>query len=216
MLQRYCAGSQCTLPVLSLTHSMTERPCRNCALANRPCTYAVRDRKVTVPESYLRSLECGVHNPRAIDNTANRPLLDSNPASEQRTTSNAALAGPRLSYDPVVENSTAELFVSKLKQIQGSNSSPGVLGTCSDSLSPQIGEQGFTKPSKYEYFALSYDTSRMSQTVCTRYRHLRFTQIRNAPLNCHRIRMRSFSWINLPYTSVRIGIGSAFEHFTNA
>ncbi|KAK7216107.1 hypothetical protein V2G26_004110 [Clonostachys chloroleuca] len=37
-----------------------EKPCRNCALSNCQRTYAIRDRKVTVTESYLKQLDGGL------------------------------------------------------------------------------------------------------------------------------------------------------------
>ncbi|KAH8695588.1 hypothetical protein BGW36DRAFT_429461 [Talaromyces proteolyticus] len=92
-----------------------ERPCRNCALANKAYTYAVRDRKVTVLESYLSDLE-GVLLRLRMTRT---PGLGAANTSEQ---------GPGLEiavdqFDPIMEDTTAEVFVSKPKQIPISNCS---------------------------------------------------------------------------------------------
>ncbi|KAL4783706.1 fungal-specific transcription factor domain-containing protein [Aspergillus varians] len=113
-----------------------ERPCQNCTLANQPCTYAVRNRKVTVPESYLRNLEAGILDPTALATETKRSF----PPSQD--------AGAGISchpLDPLVESSTAEYFVSTLRQLQNAKSSTG--------------EEHSEQPAEYEYFTLNFDTS---------------------------------------------------------
>jgi hypothetical protein len=140
-----------------------ERPCRNCALSNHPCTYALRDRKITVPESYLRNLEGGLISPKLLASTRRRPIFEVTNTSVQGPSQEAGTESVRhLLFPPVVENSTADLFVSKLKQIK--ITSPGVFGVQSDRLRlpSDDGEVESKQPQDYEYFALNFDTLRKS------------------------------------------------------
>ena len=136
---------------------LTERPCRNCTLANRLCTYAVHDRKITISESYIRQLEASSWNPLTVDkplkpNFAAPPTHLNNPAPYTPAQSDSQLKS-------TVENSTAELFVSKLKECQVSRS-VGYDGTDSR-VSPSVDSTLLSTPQpKYEYFALESDTLR--------------------------------------------------------
>jgi hypothetical protein len=145
---------------------ITERPCRTCALANQPCTYAVRDRKITIRESYLKNLEGGLLSPRAFASTAKRTPFSPINDSEKEVASKIGIDDNRRPFAATVENSTAELFVSKLKQIQISNSLPGARGAQSGSSRAQSylhsdSEPVSMQPPKYEYVPLDFDTLRM-------------------------------------------------------
>lgn len=131
-----------------------ERPCRSCTLANRPCTYAVRDRQVTVSEGYLKSLEGAVAESRNID--PGHATQDGVGRDADMTT----LA--RRPLDPLVENSTVELFLSKLKQTPKLKLSPKTLVAQTESTAScdvDVKRES-AKSQIYEYFALNYDTSR--------------------------------------------------------
>jgi hypothetical protein len=117
-----------------------------------------------VPESYLKNLEERLINPMAVTSAAQRPQLDSSHISQQGHSQFIGAEDPRRPFEPLVENSTAELFVSKLKQIRNSNTSPGKFGLQPPSRVSPGGEseQGPAPPPTYEYFVLDFDTSRMS------------------------------------------------------
>ncbi|KAI1370794.1 hypothetical protein F4677DRAFT_437509 [Hypoxylon crocopeplum] len=138
-----------------------EKPCRSCALAKRPCTYAVRDRQVTVPESYLKSLEGALAGPEPSDGARKRPYLDSSYVPQEGLVRDTDLTIARRPLDPLVENSTVEFFVSKLKQIQKLTPAPGTLGTQPESSASPDDEANreSTQSQTYEYFALNSDTS---------------------------------------------------------
>ncbi|KAF4965348.1 hypothetical protein FSARC_6843 [Fusarium sarcochroum] len=129
---------------------MHQRPCRNCVLANRPCTYAVRDREVTISKTYLEKLERGLAriNTRATASDSARQPSDNSP---QGVTSGPS---PRQPFDPVAENPDANVFVSRLKEIQFSHLSPH-----SDThAQSDYSDLSSTHPPRYEYFGLNFDT----------------------------------------------------------
>ncbi|KAI0161791.1 hypothetical protein GGR52DRAFT_586018 [Hypoxylon sp. FL1284] len=134
-----------------------EQPCRSCASAKRPCTYAVRDRQVTVSESYLKSLESALAESGPSDVGKEYP----DNALRDGLARDAETACAHRPLDPLVENSTVELFVSKLKQTPKLKQSSGTLGSRTRSSFSHDGDvkrESTTSP-MYEYFALNYDTS---------------------------------------------------------
>ncbi|KAL4965442.1 Zn(II)2Cys6 transcription factor [Aspergillus stella-maris] len=112
-----------------------ERPCQNCTLSRKPCTYAVRDKKVTVSETYLKQLEAEAaaerHLPTSPEPHCNDPESPSSRNILQLETGDFASA----------------VFISGLKQLQGH--------ACGEPRSPS---PDAAEP--YEYFSLSFDTSR--------------------------------------------------------
>ncbi|VUC29706.1 unnamed protein product [Clonostachys rosea] len=140
-----------------------EKPCRNCSLTNSLCTYAFRDRKITVPESYLKHLEGGLARPEVPHGAVPRHIsFEAADAAGQRSTQDAVPNLARQRFDVVVENSTAEQFVSKLKQIRDAKSSFCAHGTQSESLSGARTEESQLPPTpfaQYEYFELTFDTT---------------------------------------------------------
>lgn len=141
-----------------------ERPCWSCTLANRPCTYAVRDRQVTISESYLKNLEDALAESGPSSGAKKRHVVDLGHAPQDDPVGRDTETTPvRRPLDPLVENSTVEVFVSKLKQIPKLKHSPGTLGSQTASSPSYTGELRHepTKSQLYEYFALNYDTSRM-------------------------------------------------------
>lgn len=152
---------------------MTEKPCRNCALAKLPCTYAIPDRKVIVRESYLKRLQSAAIDHEEIATATDRPHLDHRGNVRLETEKPEGSRGlARVSsrfVDPLVENSTAELFVSKLRDIQKSQDLLGPPATDQSEGSASSGDranQGPSKPPPYEYIALSFDTLCMQVPCC--------------------------------------------------
>lgn len=139
----------------------------------RQCTYAVRDRKVTVQESYLKSLEAAFVDPGTPARPSERPAHGSRQQTHvvsQEQPDRDPVTSPTLTrrpYDPLAENSTTELFVSRLKQIQKSNPASGQFGSQYDSLTSTEDELSgvSSKSPAYEYFALNFDTLRTPQAV---------------------------------------------------
>ncbi|CAK7216191.1 hypothetical protein SBRCBS47491_002738 [Sporothrix bragantina] len=134
-------------------------PCRNCQVANKPCVYVIRDRPVTVTESYLKTLEAAAaaSTPNSIINQhyqETRPVVPNN--SRIDDTETASPAPPRQPHALQVENSAAARFVSKLKEIQNPKALPNSVRQ--DLLLPVSGD-GSTQPHIYEYFTLNSDTS---------------------------------------------------------
>ncbi|KAL3711793.1 hypothetical protein TMatcc_000485 [Talaromyces marneffei ATCC 18224] len=151
--------------------SKGRNPCRNCAFANASCTYATPDRKVTVRESYLNQLRKAAIGQKQVVSASGHLGLDPCDTVSSQTErlhggSPAKLAHTSASSSsaPLVENSTAELFVSKLREIQKSQSPSG---SPSNSLLEGAGppgdnnKPGLSKVRAYEYIALSFDTLRM-------------------------------------------------------
>ncbi|KAL1860573.1 hypothetical protein VTK73DRAFT_7272 [Phialemonium thermophilum] len=87
-------------------------PCERCRKRNRECSYPVRDRVLTVPESYLRCLEMNV-----LDrNTAKGRDTDS--ALGLDMTQNSQARPPnRVQTSPLLDDCSAEYFVQKLKEV---------------------------------------------------------------------------------------------------
>lgn len=164
----YSGGYSRKSPVLTVSHNNVGKPCRNCALANRPCTYAAPDRKVTVSESYLKRLQSAAFGQSKFGASPEHPRPEHGHWEGQPLKSTAGLAGaiagsahaPRRTSDPLVENSTAELFVSKLREIE--KFSTLIVSPASDH-SERCDDHADYEPSKslpYEYISLSFDNFR--------------------------------------------------------
>lgn len=146
-----------------LTSRETECPCSKCRSSQRDCVFPSRERVLTVPESYVRRLE--------NENAQLRESLSGGLQSSTRLThelSSSANNDSRnaIRADRLVEDSTTEHFISKLKGVHDnptpdtsqrgwqSSSSPidgtGVLGT--NPISP-------TKTS-YTFISLEQDNTR--------------------------------------------------------
>ncbi|OJI97991.1 hypothetical protein ASPVEDRAFT_880480 [Aspergillus versicolor CBS 583.65] len=140
-----------------------ERSCTRCQASHRDCIFASKDRLVTVPENYVHTLQNEVHQIRQLQaergpipgNAERQSLHDANP-------------------ERLIENSTTEYFVSKLK------------GACSASEGDRYQENGIPETpestsrsglshpqhsiSNYTYVPLYYGSSKLESTygvLCT-------------------------------------------------
>ncbi|KAJ5579709.1 uncharacterized protein N7459_005694 [Penicillium hispanicum] len=120
-----------------------ELPCRSCQLTGHECTYPVRDRNITVPESILRDLEARAFGSRG------QPL--------------GVASSPELPARPLVEDTTSEVFLTRLKQIRQQNTSTGLTPRFTSPSTLTI-EGETSSPESYEFVQLSFDTS---DTPCT-------------------------------------------------
>lgn len=136
-----------------IVHDPTEQPCRNCRARKNECSYPVRDRSLTVPESYLRRLETELRHFK--DRTATTDARAGN-GSGSRTPARA---------ERLVENSSAEQFVRKLRELYAvhpsSNdqqvTSPG--NASSTSQGPRSADLGESYP-QHNYAPLQFDELR--------------------------------------------------------
>lgn len=138
----------------------TERPCRNCQSAQVDCVYAGRDKLLTVPESYLRSLEADRGRLR------NSPQLSSHAVVEDKGTITSDHRKDGMVHH-TVENSAAEAFLAKVNQLRHdttfsatSDPSPVEQWVANDSAKSSL------LSSSYDYCNLKFDTSRTSITSC--------------------------------------------------
>ncbi|KAL3471078.1 fungal-specific transcription factor domain-containing protein [Aspergillus californicus] len=131
-----------------------EKPCRNCRLANHDCQYPVRDRNVTVTESYLRNLEARVAQSDAIVAIQHPPLTPVEVPPPEIPSNR----GENAFSDPLVEDPTSEVFVSGLRRLQSPTSLVGADFSNPAAIlpSPLIGGSHQREP--YEYYQLDYDT----------------------------------------------------------
>ncbi|CAI6089010.1 unnamed protein product [Clonostachys chloroleuca] len=125
-----------------------ELPCRNCQLANQECTYPMRDRNVTVSERFIRNLEA-----RALSHSSQLP--QATPSSEPESLRGTVSQGlpPPL---PLVEDSTSEVFLARLKQIRQNNTGPDF-----SQLTPSNPYTDDTSPAAapYDFVQLKFDNS---------------------------------------------------------
>ncbi|OKL63836.1 hypothetical protein UA08_00772 [Talaromyces atroroseus] len=122
-----------------------ELPCRSCRMANQRCTYPIRDRNITVSESFVRSLEA-----RAL---AYAP--DASPSSGHESLRGSTAQGYQ---PPLVEDSTSEAFLARLKQIRQQNAGPVFPDLQDHDSSPSNPHTDYSSPS-YDYVQLDFDTS---------------------------------------------------------
>ncbi|KAF4950175.1 hypothetical protein FSARC_13281 [Fusarium sarcochroum] len=130
-----------------------ERPCRNCQSARVDCVYAGRDKLLTVPESYLRSLEAD------RGRFQYSPQLSSHTGIEDEGTITSDTRKDSFGHH-TVENSAAEAFLAKVNQLRhdttfsaASDPSPVEPGVSNDSAKSSL------LSSSYDYFRLAFDTS---------------------------------------------------------
>ncbi|XXG99250.1 hypothetical protein Hte_005587 [Hypoxylon texense] len=118
-------------------------------------------REYRVSEGYLKSLEGALAESGPSVNARKRRNVDPGHAPQDGVSRDADTTLARRPLDPLMENSTVELFVSKLKQIPKLKHSPGTLGGQTESTASGDGDvkRESTKSQIYEYFALNYDTS---------------------------------------------------------
>ncbi|KAL2856795.1 fungal-specific transcription factor domain-containing protein [Aspergillus pseudodeflectus] len=137
-----------------------EKPCRSCRLANRDCQYPVRDRNVTVSESYLRSLEARVAQGRSVEQPPHPPLTPVEGSLESRAEIPAQSVGVQLS-DPLVEDPTSEVFVSGLKRLRSPTTLLGVADFSNQIAiaSGPVLEGLQVQRQAYDYYQLDHDTS---------------------------------------------------------
>ncbi|KAL1859188.1 hypothetical protein Plec18170_002303 [Paecilomyces lecythidis] len=135
-----------------------EKPCRNCRLANRDCQYPVRDRNVTISESYLHSLEARAALAGAVQHP--HPVLTPVEGGLELRAQFPAQSVSRHLSDPLVEDPTSEVFVSGIKRL-GSPTSllngsdfPNPVGVASSAV-----VKGLQMQQEYEYYQLHHDTS---------------------------------------------------------
>ncbi|KAF5008355.1 hypothetical protein FDECE_5398 [Fusarium decemcellulare] len=135
-----------------------ERPCRNCEAARVECVYPQRDRVVSVPESYLRALEAGRdsrnESPRSLRSVSRATADD----DVEPAPNDSSVGDP--SHHPI-ENSAAEVFVEKVKQLRQNTTF-----SANSDTSPDVDRESNVPPkspmplaASYEYFPLAYDTS---------------------------------------------------------
>jgi hypothetical protein len=187
-----------------------EQPCRSCSLTNSVCTYAPRDRKVIVPESYLRRLEGAQARPAEPEVVS--PVIAEGFA-QQRPLEDTAL-GPacsRPSTSAAANYSTAEQFVSRLKQVRDFRSTSDILDTQTESpTSARIEESALpsTRIPQYEYFELEFDTTRQSSQAFCRFPPADIDQTQHVASSYLHTLMWSIYLTNFQSTSVTTGTGS--------
>ena len=110
-------------------------------------------------ESYIKDLENALNDAQSSSNVDNSFSLDSRLVQQERPEHVTSPTTVNRSNDPLVENSTAELFVSRLKQIQESKRLPGpVDGQAELTSINSDAQRELTRVPTYEYFALNFDT----------------------------------------------------------
>ena len=154
---------QCPLTRLSrpTIDTAEEKPCRNCHAANVDCLYPDNGKLLMVPEAYLRDLEADRNRRRRLP--ASPQSGSHREEDEDASPANSRAGG---SNQHTVENSAAELFVAKVKQLR--QDAPFLIASdpsLGDAGEPSDGERhsGFAA-SGYEYFRLNYDTSGTPKT----------------------------------------------------
>ncbi|TPX15279.1 uncharacterized protein E0L32_004556 [Thyridium curvatum] len=137
-----------------------EKPCRNCRAAQVDCTYADHERVLTVPESYLRSLEADRDRRRwdtRSPQSAPHAIQDADAGVSSSDTRNVN------ANHQTIENSAPEAFLAKVNQLRQSTTFSAIsdpsLGDNLDSANGGGSSKAVTVPNAYEYFRLSFDTS---------------------------------------------------------
>ncbi|KAF4774651.1 C6 transcription factor [Colletotrichum scovillei] len=123
-------------------------PCERCQTRGRPCVYPVREKYITVPQSYLRRLE----RQPAVAQRSGDPI--SSPESV-RTDPNefATPLSPKSSQiikEEELEDCSAEFFVKRLRQLSWTAAS-------GDPTSKQTRESTGTNAESYTYSRLKFD-----------------------------------------------------------
>lgn len=141
-----------------------ERPCTRCQASHRDCIFPSKDRLVTVPQNYVRTLQNEIHQLRQLQaergpipgDAERQSLYDSNP-------------------ERLIENSTTEYFVSKLKgactatepaQYQENAIPETPESTSRSGLSHSHHAQHSS--SNYTYVPLDYESSKLESTYVVR------------------------------------------------
>jgi hypothetical protein len=130
---------------------------------NYPCTYPIRDRNLTVSESYLNRLlqELNELNQRVDLSKCGSSTL-SKDLTSRSTNLQSNLHSSASAYGQSVEDPTAEVFVSKLKELVSPILLQGFPESSSSTTSPTI----LDEPSfqQHNYVLLSFD--RLSKFIC--------------------------------------------------
>lgn len=101
-------------------------PCQNCHAGNHQCTYPARENQILVPESYIRGLQYEAFNRVTPGMTSHNiqpaPVVDRSPTTaipgpDSVHHSDDAISYHTNSQPPLLENTTAEGFVSGLKKL---------------------------------------------------------------------------------------------------
>lgn len=183
----------------SLLTLFAELPCRNCQLANQECTYPMRDRNVTVSERFIRNLEA-----RALSHSSQLP--QATPSSEPESLRGTVSQGlpPPL---PLVEDSTSEVFLARLKQIRQNNTGPDF-----SQLTPSNPYTDDTSPAAapYDFVQLKFDNSGSLAPLLPPAQSdvvINWCQTLRVPSGCLHIRMHAHCWTNSTYSWATTGIG---------
>lgn len=142
-------------------HLWIERPCKKCHAKNHQCTYPIRDRNLTVSESYLNrilqelnELKQRVHLENGCNN-GSKDLLSGPHNVPWNAHSNGA------AYGRSVEDPTAEVFVSKLKElvcpISQQNISLPSSSTASSTMQDRPAAMLSDSSQSHNYVFLSFD-----------------------------------------------------------
>lgn len=119
-----CNGGTSRISGLTIQSDMprTEQPCTRCRASQRPCVYSHREKVLTVPESYLRGMENELSQLRRPIQENQRPLTQESSVPLSNGLEEQTIP------DRLIENSTTEHFVRKLKNVYSTRSQdiPGV------------------------------------------------------------------------------------------
>lgn len=143
--------------------SRTEQPCVKCRSSQRTCVYSFREKAISIPESYLRRLESELAQLR-------QPVGDNQRRVTQvgyqfTTPSSIGLEGQAIP-DRLIENSTTEHFVRKLKGVYSTRSqdisgvSPLSNGSTADRSNFHDNDDR-SATSDYTYIPLDNDSNRI-------------------------------------------------------
>ncbi|OGM40377.1 hypothetical protein ABOM_010595 [Aspergillus bombycis] len=136
-----------------------EQPCVKCVSSRKTCVFPSQERLTTVPENYLRRLESEIVRLRQPSRDGQRAVTHT---SYQPTTPYSDGSQEQILPERLVENSTTEHFVRKLKGVY-SNPIQEVAGVppFPTTSTPSVSElNAQSTASSYTYIPLEHDNSR--------------------------------------------------------
>ena len=146
----------CTIVYLTLIGN-TGNPCKSCEPRGHPCTYPHRDVQVTVSERYIRELQHA-----AFSRTNLTPgVLEAQPAERRQKTVQTAANALR----PLFGNTTAEAFVSGLRQSGWGSDSP-VCRNYTEHGCEALSTFSAGKSRKHDYVVLNAEKNSKLQEAC--------------------------------------------------
>ena len=97
----------------------TERPCQRCRTRGQDCLYDIQDQMISVPESYLKGLNRTLKTLGDLINQQDHAQVqtDSTPDVQDVTTVHTVPSIDTGITEPLVEDTTAETFIHKLKNL---------------------------------------------------------------------------------------------------